>query len=74
MPCIPPSSPQEISERDAWKLEPCGKYFFTRNMSAVAAFCVAGPVPGGGGVPSPSDHALKSSTLGWDTSMALKLS
>ena len=39
----PPSRPsprdacvQEINERDAWT--PVGKYFFTRNMSAVCAF------------------------------------
>jgi len=31
---------QEISERDAWSLAPGGKYFFTRNMSAVTAFAV----------------------------------
>ena len=40
---------QEISERDAWTLKPGGKYFFTRNMSAVCAFAVGGAyVPGAG--------------------------
>ena len=40
---------QEINERDAWTLKPGGKYFFTRNMSAVCAFAVGGShVPGSG--------------------------
>lgn len=40
---------QEINERDAWELKPGGKYFFTRNMSAVCAFAVGGSyVPGSG--------------------------
>ena len=35
------STRQEISERDSWDhLKPGGKYFFTRNMSAVCAFTV----------------------------------
>jgi hypothetical protein len=40
---------QEINERDAWSLEPGGKYFFTRNMSAVCAFAVGGAYAPGSG-------------------------
>jgi aspartyl aminopeptidase len=29
-----------LSERDEWKLEPGGKYFFTRNSSSIVAFAV----------------------------------
>lgn len=29
-----------IAEKDAWKLQPGGKYYFTRNMSTVVAFAV----------------------------------
>lgn len=29
-----------ITERDAWSLQPGGKYFFTRNMSTIVAFAV----------------------------------
>ena len=35
-----PLARAEISERDAWALKPGGKYFFTRNMSALCAFAV----------------------------------
>ena len=40
---------QEISERDAWELKPGGKYFFTRNMSALCAFAVGAKYQPGNG-------------------------
>ena len=44
-----PSRAQEISERDAWALKPGGKYFFTRNMSALCAFAVGAKYAPGSG-------------------------
>ena len=39
-----------LSERDEWKLEPGGKYFFTRNASSIVAFAVGDKYePAGGG-------------------------
>ncbi|CAI5470885.1 unnamed protein product [Closterium sp. Yama58-4] len=31
---------QQLSEREEWRLEPGGKYFFTRNYSTIAAFSI----------------------------------
>ncbi|KIY94035.1 Aminopeptidase I zinc metalloprotease [Monoraphidium neglectum] len=31
---------QHIAEKDAWDLQPGGKYYFTRNMSTIVAFAV----------------------------------
>ena len=39
----------QISERDAWDLQPGGKYFFTRNMSTLVAFAVGGQYKAGNG-------------------------
>ncbi|CAO3697123.1 hypothetical protein CU097_012818 [Rhizopus azygosporus] len=40
---------KEIKERDSWKLERRGKYFFTRNGSAIVAFVVGGQYNPGNG-------------------------
>ncbi|KAJ3189999.1 hypothetical protein HDU85_000290 [Gaertneriomyces sp. JEL0708] len=42
---------EEISERDNWagSLRPAGKYFFTRNKSAITAFAVGGKYKSGNG-------------------------
>jgi len=38
-----------LSERDNWKLEPNGKYYFTRNQSTLIAFAVGGKWKPGNG-------------------------
>ncbi|KAL1915556.1 uncharacterized protein VTP21DRAFT_6680 [Calcarisporiella thermophila] len=40
---------QELKERDAWKVQPNGKYYFTRNRSSVVAFAVGGNYAPGNG-------------------------
>mmetsp|Transcript_39745 Transcript_39745/g.55187 ORF Transcript_39745/g.55187 Transcript_39745/m.55187 type:complete len:468 (+) Transcript_39745:63-1466(+) len=40
---------QRLSEREEWKLEPNGKYFFTRNMSTIVAFALGGKFKAGNG-------------------------
>ncbi|WIA41146.1 hypothetical protein OEZ86_004769 [Tetradesmus obliquus] len=39
---------QHIAEKDAWKLNPGGKYFFTRNMSTIVAFTIGQQYQPGG--------------------------
>jgi aspartyl aminopeptidase len=39
----------EVSEKNAWKLEKGGRYFYTRNQSSLVAFAIGGQfVPGNG--------------------------
>jgi aspartyl aminopeptidase len=33
---------KKLSEKEQWKLEPNGKYFYTRNQSTIVPFCVGG--------------------------------
>jgi len=40
---------KRLSERDEWKLEPGGKYYFTRNMSSIVAFAVGDKYQPGNG-------------------------
>mmetsp|Transcript_70068 Transcript_70068/g.121284 ORF Transcript_70068/g.121284 Transcript_70068/m.121284 type:complete len:485 (+) Transcript_70068:78-1532(+) len=44
---------QELKERDPWckggLVQPGGKYYYTRNMSTIVAFCVGGKFEAGGG-------------------------
>ncbi len=40
---------KEIRERDVWTLELKGRYFFTRNKSAIIAFTVGGQYASGNG-------------------------
>eukprot|EP01052_Picozoa_sp_SAG31_P046501 SAG31_NODE_8921_length_1363_cov_1.099684_2_plen_96_part_01 len=37
----------EIKETQPWKLEPGGKYFFTRNMSSLVAFAIGAKASAG---------------------------
>ena len=46
----------EILERDAWSLAPGGKYFYTRNQSAIVAFAVGGKYVRGNGITSIGAH------------------
>lgn len=47
---------QELSERDAWKIEPSGKYFVERNGSALMAFSVGGQYKPGNGAAILAGH------------------
>ncbi|RKP38606.1 hypothetical protein BJ085DRAFT_32371 [Dimargaris cristalligena] len=47
---------QELKERQAWSLEPNGKYFFTRNASSIVAFAVGGQFRPGQGVSIVAAH------------------
>jgi len=44
---------KELKEADAWckdgLIQPGGKYYYTRSMSTIVAFCVGGKFEGGGG-------------------------
>ncbi|KAK9836496.1 hypothetical protein WJX74_001703 [Apatococcus lobatus] len=40
---------QKLSERQAWSLQPGGRYFFTRNMSTIVAFAVGAQYKPGNG-------------------------
>jgi aminopeptidase I len=47
---------KELSERDAWKIEPSGKYFVERNGSALMAFSVGGQYKPGNGAAILAGH------------------
>lgn len=47
---------KELSERDAWKIEPQGKYFVERNGSALMAFSVGGKYKPGNGAAILAGH------------------
>jgi aminopeptidase I len=47
---------KELSERDAWKIEPQGKYFVERNGSALMAFSVGGQYKPGNGAAILAGH------------------
>lgn len=47
---------KELSERDAWKIEPSGKYFVERNGSALIAFSVGGQYKPGNGAAILAGH------------------
>jgi len=47
---------KELSERDAWKIEPQGKYFVERNGSALMAFSVGGNYKPGNGAAILAGH------------------
>ena len=47
---------QEVSERDAWKISPGGKYFVERNGSALMAFSVGGKYKPGNGAAILAGH------------------
>jgi aminopeptidase I len=47
---------KELSERDAWKIEPSGKYFVERNGSALMAFSVGGQYKPGHGAAILAGH------------------
>lgn len=47
---------KELSERDAWKIEPQGKYFVERNGSALMAFSVGGKHKPGNGAAILAGH------------------
>jgi len=47
---------KELSERDAWKIEPSGKYFVERNGSALMAFSVGGQYKAGNGAAILAGH------------------
>ncbi|UPQ99044.1 aminopeptidase I zinc metalloprotease [Chloropicon primus] len=40
---------EKLSERETWKVVPGGKYYFTRNASAIVAFAVGGKYEAGNG-------------------------
>lgn len=47
---------EEVSERDAWKISPGGKYFVERNGSALMAFSVGGKYKPGNGAAILAGH------------------